>query len=79
MNKPQHVFSGSGQSHSFFLFSSKLKNFISYGILALIVVNNSTAPAKAQQLNQGSSTSPNHVAPQGVTPFSMPNCSNSIT
>jgi hypothetical protein len=56
---------------------------MSYGVLALILVNNTSAVAQAQNLNnqaQSPSTSPNHVAPQGgVTVNETPSCSNNIT
>lgn len=79
--KMLRCFSSSGVScHRPFWLSSKLKSFISSGVIALIVVNNSPTPAKAQKLNQSSSTSPSHVAPQqGVTPLVTPSCSNNIT
>jgi hypothetical protein len=70
--------------HRLFWLSSKLKTFISYGVIGLLVINNSTPPAQAQKLKnnsaQNSSTSPNYVAPQGgITTHESPNCSNNIT
>lgn len=53
---------------------------MSYGLLALVAVNNSPAPAQAQALNQSPSTSPSYVAPKGgITTLDTPSCSNSIS
>ena len=84
MSKPKDFSVSKLLCYRFFCLSAKLKRFISYVALALILVNNTSAVAQAQKLNnnqaQNSSTSPNYVAPQrGVTVNETPSCSNNIT
>jgi len=84
MSKPKDFSASKLLCYRFFCLSAKLKRFISYVALALILVNNTSAVAQAQKLNdnqvQSSSTSPNYVAPRGgVTVNETPSCSNNIT
>lgn len=83
MDRPKYSSAIGLLCHRFFWLSSKLKTFISYSVLALVLVNNTSAVAQAQKLNntpaESSGTSPNHLAiAGGVTTLEAPNCSNSI-
>jgi len=84
MSKPKDFSASKLLCYRFFCLSAKLKRFISYVAFALVLVNNTSAVAQSQKLNdnqvQSSSTSPNYVAPLGgVTVNETPSCSNNIT
>jgi hypothetical protein len=77
---PRHNPSKGVPYHRLLRLNFKLKTLISYGLLALVAVNNSTVPTQAQTLNQNPSTSPSYVAPKGgFRTLETPNCSNNIS
>lgn len=78
MSTLKDFFLSSGCKYKLLLSTSKIKPFISYGLLALIALNNSIAPSLAQ--NKSPSTSPSYVAPQGgVRTLETPSCSNNVS
>lgn len=65
MDMSRYISASSIPFYRLFWLSLKLKTLMSYGLLAIVAVNNSPAPAQAQALNQSPSTSPSYVAPKG--------------